>query len=133
MEDTTQIDDSESEEARDKTEQGIFRMRGYSFFTDGEDARVLWRSSAVGGCAFVMLLSSGDNVPLGELVLSHVCGYVTSTLNMAEEGVRDVVAHPEKVTAVTHVFLPAGQLLVMNHRVVKQLEKDLEKILAGKI
>ena len=70
----------------------------------------------------------------------HVCislhqlvSYISSSFNMAEEGLRQLSSYPEKVAAVTHVFLPAGQLLVMNHKVVRQFQRDLEKIFADKV
>lgn len=38
----------------------------------------------------------------------------------------------EKVTAVVHLFLPNGQLQFMNHKVIAQQEKQLEKLIAVK-
>ena len=38
---------------------------------------------------------------------------------------------PEKVTAILHQFLPNGQLIFMNHKVVAQYKKQLEKLLSA--
>ena len=38
---------------------------------------------------------------------------------------------PEKATAILHQFLPNGQLIFMNHKVVAQYKKQLEKLLSA--
>ena len=43
-----------------------------------------------------------------------------------------IMLKAEKVTAILHQFLPNGQLLFLNHKVVMQYEKQLERLLAGK-
>ena len=128
-EQTINNSNTDEEPNKVKSEQGIFRVCGHEFLRD--ESRVLWRSGP--GCAFVLLLFPGENILLAELVIAHLSTYVSNSLNLGEDLVKQVIACPDKVASVTHVFLPAGQLLVMNHRVVKQLEKDLEKINAGKV
>ena len=39
----------------------------------------------------------------------------------------------EKLSAILHVFLPNGQLLFINHKLMKQLEKNLDNILSVKM
>ena len=46
--------------------------------------------------------------------------------------IHQVTLKAEKMTAILHQFLPNGQLQFMNHKVVAQYEKQLEKILAIK-
>ena len=43
-----------------------------------------------------------------------------------------IMLKAEKVTAILHQFLPNGQLLFLNHKVVMQYEKQLERLLTGK-
>ena len=38
----------------------------------------------------------------------------------------------EWLSAVLHLFLPNGQLVFMNHKLIKQLEKQLDSILSSK-
>lgn len=121
--------DVQEEALKEKNEHGIFRMSGYDFLSN--ECYVLWQTMF--GCAFLLILSPTENTPLAELVLSQLVSYITSSFNILEEGLRQLSTYPEKIAAVTHIFLPAGQLLVMNHKVVRQFQKDLEKIFAEKL
>lgn len=38
----------------------------------------------------------------------------------------------EKATAVLHLFLPNGQLQFLNHKIIAQNEKQLERLIAVK-
>ena len=38
----------------------------------------------------------------------------------------------EKVSTILHVLLPNGQLLFMNHKLIKQFERKIENILTTK-
>lgn len=38
----------------------------------------------------------------------------------------------DKVATILHQFLPSGQILFLNSKVVAQYEKQLEKLIAGK-
>ncbi len=43
-----------------------------------------------------------------------------------------IMLKAEKATAVLHLFLPNGQLQFMNHKVLAQNEKQLEKLITVK-
>ena len=43
-----------------------------------------------------------------------------------------IMLKAEKTAAILHHFLPSGQLLFMNHKLVAQCERQLEKTLAAK-
>ncbi|XP_057309450.1 AP-5 complex subunit sigma-1-like isoform X3 [Hydractinia symbiolongicarpus] len=109
-------------------ETGIFKVSKNELFSSS--CNVQWQ--ACYGCAFVMLMSVSENVTLAEHVLAMIVGYATNIFNMVEEGYNQLIAYPDKMVALLHVFLPSGQLIFMNHRLVKQFEKDLDKILSEK-
>ncbi|XP_065650857.1 uncharacterized protein LOC101236065 isoform X4 [Hydra vulgaris] len=91
---------------------------------------VLWKSS--NGYAFVFVLVAGENITSAVDILGLIVKYSLSIFNMAENQDSQLLQYPEKMVALLHVFLPAGQLLFLNNRLIKQLERDLNKILSDK-
>ncbi|XP_065677770.1 uncharacterized protein LOC101236065 isoform X2 [Hydra vulgaris] len=91
---------------------------------------VLWKSS--NGYAFVFVMVAGENITSAVDILGLIVKYSLSIFNMAENQDSQLLQYPEKMVALLHVFLPAGQLLFLNHRLIKQLERDLNKILSDK-
>ncbi|XP_012558475.1 AP-5 complex subunit sigma-1 isoform X1 [Hydra vulgaris] len=109
------------------TETGIFRLKN-SLIPNVHS--VLWKSS--NGYAFVFVMVAGENITSAVDILGLIVKYSLSIFNMAENQDSQLLQYPEKMVALLHVFLPAGQLLFLNHRLIKQLERDLNKILSDK-
>jgi len=81
-------------------------------------------------CCFMLVIDKNENIALAENILKLIIRYATNIFNMIEEHEKQIRLYPERMTAVLHIFLPSGKLIFMNHRVVKQFEKDLDKILS---
>ena len=76
-------------------------------------------------CAFVLVCKKHENRLVAESVLKLVIKHLVGHLRVLTQPT-EVVLKPDKVTLVLRQFLPAGQLLPMNHRVIRQFEKELD-------
>lgn len=81
-------------------------------------------------CAFVLICEVDENRIQAENVLSliikHIIEHVIITI---DQKVAEIMLKGEKVSAILHIFLPNGQILFMNHKLIRQLEKQLETVL----
>lgn len=107
------------EDDHNAPESGVFRQHS--------GLVIVWQ--AVQGTGFCLLCEADENRLLAENVLGLIVKYIQDHVKSAEQPPAEVMLKPDRVTAVIHQFLPNGQLLFLNHRAVKQLEKELELIL----
>ncbi|CAG5120140.1 unnamed protein product [Candidula unifasciata] len=101
-------------------ETGHFRLiKGDPF---PQDMRVIWISVNGVGVAFVCY--DYDNRVQGEITLRvlvrklHECRFILQP--------SEIFNRPEKIDILLNKFVPCGHTLFMNHRVIKQLEKECD-------
>lgn len=94
------------------------------------DMRVVWLS--VNGFGVALVCYHYENRLLAEMILKlltrHLNDFCRFTLQPSE-----LFSKPEKVQIVLNKFLPYGQLLFMNHRLVRMLERETETAMKGVI
>lgn len=76
-------------------------------------------------CAFVMLCNAHENRALAENVLKVLVKHLHEHCRVFHHPT-DVPNKVDRVALVLSQFLPGGQLLVMNHRLLRQFEKELD-------
>jgi len=84
---------------------------------------VVWLAAL--NCGFTMICDLDDNRYTAESVLRLIvkflqkyCDVLTKTL--------DLLSKVDKITVIVDSYLPCGQLVIMNHRLVRQIEKLLD-------
>ena len=83
-------------------------------------------------CAYVMVCELDENRLLAEVVLSLLVRLIREHVTSLEQKNAEILLKAEKTAAILHYFLPSGQLLFMNHKLIAQYEKELERTLATK-
>ncbi|XP_078382761.1 AP-5 complex subunit sigma-1-like isoform X4 [Oculina patagonica] len=87
---------------------------------------VLWKGLANSG--FTLVCEKDENRLIAEnildLIIRHLQEYCQIILNPSE-----AILKVDKVAAIIHQFLPNGQLLFMNNRYLRQVEKELEQVM----
>jgi AP-5 complex subunit sigma-1 len=91
---------------------------------------VTW--TVVEECAYVLVCELDENRLLAETVLALLTRLIREHVTSLEQKNAEILLKCEKTGAILHHFLPSGQLLFMNHRLVAQYERQLEKTLAAK-
>ncbi|XP_068706487.1 AP-5 complex subunit sigma-1-like isoform X3 [Montipora foliosa] len=80
---------------------------------------------------FALICEKDENRLVAEnilnLIIRHLQEYCQIILQPSE-----AILKADKVTAIIHHFLPEGQLLFMNNRFLRQVEKDLEQVMNTK-
>lgn len=76
-------------------------------------------------CAFVLLCDAHENRALAEHVLKVLVKHLHEHCRVFHQPA-DVTNRVDRVALVLNQFLPGGQLLVMNHRLLRQFEKELD-------
>ena len=76
-------------------------------------------------CAFVLLCDAHENRVLAEHVLKVLVRHLQEHCRVFYQPT-DIPSKVDRVALVVDQFLPGGQLLVMNHRLLRQFEKELD-------
>lgn len=84
---------------------------------------VVWLAAI--NCGFTMICDIDDNRQTTETVLRLLVKFMQKYCDVLTKP-SDILAKADKITMVVDAFLPSGQLVIMNHRLVRQLEKELE-------
>ena len=87
------------------------------------DKIVVWLGAL--NCGFTLVCDKDDNRITAETVLKLLVKYLQEYCKTFSQPT-EVLNKMDRVTAVVEQFLPGGQLCLMNHRVVRQLEKELD-------
>ncbi|XP_046864984.1 AP-5 complex subunit sigma-1-like [Xenia sp. Carnegie-2017] len=106
---------------------GIFRLYPAQPFTT--EKIVIWKVQK--SCGMGMICERYENRIMAEAILVKILKFAQQHCNLLERP-HEVVLKPDRMEAVLHHFLPSGQLLFMNHRVVRQLEKELNLTINNK-
>ncbi|XP_013389295.2 AP-5 complex subunit sigma-1-like [Lingula anatina] len=89
---------------------------------------VVWMAAV--NCGFTMICEKNENRSLAENVLKLLIRYLQEHLRILNQPT-EAMTKVDKIAVVLDIFLPSGQLLFMNRRLVRQFEKDLELISKG--
>lgn len=115
-----------NEESLPDFESGIIRLPGGKFFQDDKSA--VWLGA--GNSGFTMVCDKGENLMLAESVLKLVIRFLQEHTRILGQQTENLLKC-DRITMVVEQFLPNGILLFMNHRVVRQTEKELETLMKG--
>ncbi|XP_065185651.1 AP-5 complex subunit sigma-1-like [Sycon ciliatum] len=111
-------------------EHGLFRVRPGMPFTGDDSKVVLWQATA--GAGYALVCEEEENRVVAAQVLCLLVQYLQEHVKSAEQPAAEFMLKSDRVMTVLHQFLPNGQLLFLNHRAVRQLEKEMEVLLQGK-
>ncbi|XP_033756895.1 AP-5 complex subunit sigma-1-like [Pecten maximus] len=109
-----------NEDTLPEMEQGFLRLPE----TDNKIA--VWQGT--GNTCCTLVCNETENRMLAENVLKLLLRFLQEHLRLIHQPV-EVVNKPDKVAIVINRFLPSGQLLFMNHRMVRQLEKEMDTMM----
>ena len=106
-------------------EIGFFRLSPDSedICTSNEEKVVVWLAAL--NCAFSLICDENENRIVAENVLKLLIKYLQDYCRILGEP-NNAFRRPDRVALIENQFLPNGKLLFMNHRVIRQFEKELE-------
>ena len=84
---------------------------------------VVWLAAL--NSAFSLVCGMNENRVLAENVLKLLIKYLQDYCRILGEP-NVALTKPDRVALIEHQFLPKGKLLFMNHRVIRQFNKELE-------
>ena len=88
-----------------------------------EDKIVVWLGAL--NIGFTLVCEKLENRVMAESVLKLMIKYLHDHLRILNQP-SEALQKPDRVAMVTRQLLPAGRLLPMNHRFIRQIEKELE-------
>ncbi|EDV20351.1 uncharacterized protein TRIADDRAFT_61078 [Trichoplax adhaerens] len=107
-------------------EGGAFRsLRGEPF--ESEKA-ILWLGRDNNG--FALVCDTHENRMLAENTLRLLCKFLQPHIKNTSQGTEPVLL-VDRIAAIVNRFLPNGQLLFLNHRIIRHFEKELEMLLSA--
>lgn len=84
---------------------------------------VIWMGAL--NCAMTLVCYPAENRLAAELTLKELVKYTQQHCQVWGQAI-EAVLKADRVTLIVNQFLPNGQLLISNHRLIRQLEKELE-------
>ncbi|KAJ9583162.1 hypothetical protein L9F63_022494 [Diploptera punctata] len=108
--------------------KGIFMERKWKK-ESGLEIPIVWQCAP--GLGFVLLCNRRENIVQAHNVLSIIIQQLEKHLQFVSNPAM-ALALVETVALIVNQFLPSGQLLFMNSRLVRQFEKQLEHDLFSK-
>ena len=99
-------------------EIGFFRLSA-----DSEEKVVVWLAAL--NCAFSFICDENENRIVAETVIKLLIKYLQDYCRILGEP-NNALTRPDRVALIENQFLPNGKLLFMNHRLIRQFEKELE-------
>ena len=106
-------------------EIGFFRLSPETeeICVSHEEKVVVWLAAL--NSAFSLICDVNENRVLAESVLKLLIKYLQDYCRILGEP-NNALTRPDRVALIENQFLPNGKLLFMNHRVIRQFEKELE-------
>lgn len=101
-------------------ELGLFRR---SYGNSNGEHIIVWLGAANTG--FTLVCDPTENRLLAESVLCRLVRSLQHNLRIMNQPTEGSLKS-DKVALILNIFLPAGNLNFMNHRVVRQLEKEID-------
>ena len=83
----------------------------------------VWQGT--GNTCLTLLCEPQENRLLAESVLKTLVKFLQEHLRLLQNPT-EVLNKPERLEIILNRFLPEGNLVCMNHRVVRQLEKEVD-------
>lgn len=77
-----------------------------------------------------MICDQDENRLQAENVLSIIVKY--SHDYILEQNMAEILIKGERIASILQLYLPNGQIIFLNNKVIKQLEKQLETLLSAK-
>jgi len=111
-----------NEDTIPEMELGFLRVSGLQ--PQGNIA--VWQGS--GDTGFILLCDPTENRMQAETSLKLIINNLQNYLRLMNQPM-EVLNKPERIALLLNKFLPDGNLILMNHRVVRQLEKELETLM----
>ncbi|XP_020628535.1 AP-5 complex subunit sigma-1-like [Orbicella faveolata] len=115
---------SSTDELLSNLKAGVFRLSSGNPYK--AERVVLWKGLANSG--FTLVCEKNENRLIAEnildLLIRHLQEYCQVILQPSE-----AILKVDKVAAIVHQLLPNGQLLFMNNRYLRQVEKELEQVM----
>lgn len=102
-------------------ECGLVRMAEHAPFPT--EKVVVWYGA--GTLAFCLVCHKNENRLLAEANLKHVIRYLQEYLLVFSQP-SEILQKVDRIIQIVHHLIPDGQLIFMNHRVIRQLEKELD-------
>ena len=118
------------EDEKTAHEHGLFRIRPGMPFPGTESKVVLWEATA--GAGYALVCEEEENRVVGAQILRLLVQYLQEHVKSVEQPTAEYMLKADRVMGVLHQFLPNGQLLFLNSRAVRQLEKELETLMQSK-
>ncbi|OWF34563.1 AP-5 complex subunit sigma-1-like [Mizuhopecten yessoensis] len=109
-----------NEDTLPEMEQGFLRL------PEMDNMIAVWQGTGNTCCTLVCYET--ENRMLAENVLKILIRFLQEHLRLLHQPI-EVANKPDKVAIVLNRFLPGGQLLFMNHRMVRQLEKEMDTLM----
>lgn len=106
-------------------EIGFFRLSPDTVHicTSKDEKIVVWLAALNSG--FSLICDTNENRILAESVLKTLIKYLQDYCRILGEP-NNALTRSDRVALIENQFLPNGKLLFMNHRVIRQFEKELE-------
>lgn len=107
-------------------EVGFFRLLSKSRCDSGifdHDKVVLWMGAV--SCGFSLVLWRDENRIAAESMLKKLVRHLHDYCRILTQPT-DAILKPDLIVTVVNTFLPNGKILIANHRLIRQLEKDLD-------
>lgn len=118
---------SSTNELMSNLKSGVFRLSPGNPFK--EEKVVLWKGLANAG--FTLVCEKDENRLIAENVLDHVIRHLQEYCQIILQP-SEAILKVDRVVTIIHQFLPNGQLLFMNTRYLRQMEKELEQVMSFK-
>jgi len=118
---------SSTDELLSHLKTGVFRLSPGNPFK--VERVVLWKGLA--NCGFALICEKDENRLVAENILNVIIRQLQEYCQIILQP-SEAILKADKVSAITHQFLPGGQLLFMNNRFLRQVEKELEQVMNTK-
>lgn len=118
---------SSTNELMSSLKSGVFRLSPGNPFN--AEKVVLWKGLANSG--FTLICEKDENRLIAENVLDHVIRHLQEHCQIILQPSEAILKVDRVITVIYH-FLPNGQLLFMNNRYLRQVEKELEQVMSLK-
>ncbi|CAH1782715.1 unnamed protein product [Owenia fusiformis] len=116
-------------------EKGCIRLQASKQYQLTRDYTVIWVGTL--NCAFIFVCEDDENKQQAELTLKLIVKYIQQYTGLLNTSVTESLSRfgstsspsrirIDRVTPVIKYMVPNGHLLVMNHRLVRQFEKELD-------
>ncbi|XP_067136507.1 uncharacterized protein [Centruroides vittatus] len=111
-------------DSREHETGGVFSYR----FQNGEEKVICWHT--LKGRIYILLCEKHENRVLAGRILITLVAKLQEYLPAANVILMEPINKVEIVASLVNTFLPNGQLLFVHHRPLKQLDKNLHKLVS---